>query len=507
MESLDKIARDVLGSLQEGCQVIGFDWRYLYVNDALVRQGRLSREELSGRTMMEAYPGVEAQPFFPLLRRCMAERTRERIEIEFAFPDGSIGWFDLRIVPVPDGICILSLDTTEAKRAQTQLSQAEEQLRQSQKMEAVGVLAGGVAHDFNNVLSVILGYGDMLLADLKPTDPIRADIEEIEKAANRAAALTRQLLVFSRQQVLEPKVLVLNDVLVGMDRMFQRILGADVDLVTLPAPSLGRVRVDPNSIEQVIMNLVVNAREAMPQGGKLTMETANVELDEEYARHHLDVRPGPYVMLVVTDNGEGMDRATQARIFDPFFTTRSKGKGTGFGLSTVFGIVRQSGGHLWLHSEPGHGTTFKVFLPRVDDPADSVAPAEEPVLRGGNETILLVEDDDQVRAVTRGILRRAGYAVLEGRNAGDALLQSEMHHGTIHLMLSDVVMPQMSGPELAKRLASVRPDMKLLCMSGYTDDSIVRHGILEAKVSYLQKPITVDALTRKVRETLDAPGK
>jgi two-component system cell cycle sensor histidine kinase/response regulator CckA len=506
MQSLDKIARDVLDSLQEGCQVVGFDWRYLYVNDALVRQGRLPREELLGRTMMDCFPSLEEQPFFAVLRRCMRERVGDRAEIEFMFADGSPGWFDLRMVPVPDGLCIISLDTTEERLARARHHGTEEQLRQSQKMEAVGVLAGGIAHDFNNLLSVILCYGDLSRAKLQPNDPLREDLEEIGKAAKRAADLTRQLLMFSRQQVLEPKVLVLNDVLASMEKMFQRILGADIDLFSLPAPSLGRVRVDPSSLEQVIMNLIVNARDAMPQGGKITLETGDVLLDEEYAKHHLGVTPGPYVMLAVTDTGRGIDKATQARIFEPFFTTKDKGKGTGLGLSTVFGIVKQSGGSIWLYSEPGRGTTFKVFFPCVDEPSDLVQVFDSPLTLRGTETILLVEDDDQVRAVTSGLLQRNGYQVIEARNAGEALLQSERQEH-IDLLLSDVVMPRMSGPELAKRLGTTRPDMKVLCMSGYTDDSIVRHGVLKATMAFLQKPITMASLTAKVREVLDAPAR
>jgi CheY-like chemotaxis protein len=343
----------------------------------------------------------------------------------------------------------------------------------------------------------------MIVSDLKPGDPIRADVEEIRTAARRAADLTRQLLMFSRQQVIEPKVLDLNEVLTGMDKMLQRILGADVDLVSLPAKELGRVRGDPSGVEQVILNLVVNARDAMPTGGKLTMETANVVLDEQYARDHLGVKPGPHVMLAVTDTGVGMDRATQARIFEPFFTTKDKGKGTGLGLSTVFGIVQQSGGSIWVYSELGTGTTFKVYLPRVDAPADiSKSGAGQTMLRG-TETILLVEDDEQVRGVARGILQRSGYRVIDAGNAAEALLHSEQHSGPVHLLLSDVVMPQMSGPELAKRLASARPDMKVLCMSGYTDDTIVRHGVLGSQIMYLQKPITPESLTLKVREVLD----
>jgi len=502
--SFDKLALDVLDSLLEGCQVIGFDWTYLYVNDAAARQGQRSREQLVGRTMMECYPGIDGTTMFAVLRRCMAERTHERMENEFTLPDGSKGWFQLRFVPVPMGVCILSLDITDEKRAAETLRRTEEQLRQAQKMEAVGRLAGGVAHDFNNILSVILGYGGFLLEDLRPDDPMRSEVEEIRKAATRGAALTRQLLLFSRQQLLEPKVVDLNELLSGMDKMLQRILGADVDLVSLTAQSLGRVRVDPGSIEQVIMNLVVNARDAMPTGGKLTMQTGNVVLDEAYAREHLGVTPGPHVMLAVTDTGTGMDQATQARIFEPFFTTKEKGKGTGIGLSTVFGIVQQSGGHVWVYSEPGRGTTFKIYLPRVDAAVEAVRAIEPPATLRGSETILLAEDDDQVRAVALGILRKRGYRVIEARNAGEALRQSEKHAGTIHLLLSDVVMPEMSGPELGRRLASARPDMKVLCMSGYTDDSIVRHGVLEAGIAYLQKPLTADALTTKVREVLES---
>ena len=320
-------------------------------------------------------------------------------------------------------------DITAQRQGEEALRRTEEQLRQSQKMEAVGRLAGGVAHDFNNVLSVILSYADLMLMDLKPDEPMRDEVEEIGKAAKRAAELTRQLLMFSRQQVLQPKVIDLNEVLVNMDKMLQRIVGADVDLVARPTQPLGRVLVDPNNIEQVVMNLVVNARDAMPRGGKLTVETANVVLDETYARDHLGVKSGPHVMLAITDTGTGMDRITMTRIFEPFFTTKAPGHGTGLGLSTVFGIVQQSGGSIWADSEPGRGTTFKVYLPRVDRALDVVRPAVPPTMLRGSETILLVEDDDQVRAVARGILSRCGYHLIEARNAGEALLHSESHPG------------------------------------------------------------------------------
>ncbi len=393
----------------------------------------------------------------------------------------------------------------EAKRlAERNELRLEQQLRQLQKMEAVGRLAGGVAHDFNNVLSVILGYAGQLLEDMKPDEPMRDDIEEIRKAGERAAALTRQLLTFSRQQVLESKVLDLNEALGKMDQMLQHVVGADVALVWLLEQALGRVRVDPASVEQVVMNLVVNARDAMPTGGTLTLETRNVALDEAYAREHLGVVPGPHVLLAVSDTGTGIDSATLTRIFEPFFTTKAVGKGTGLGLSTVFGIVQRSGGSVRVQSQPGVGTTFKVYLPRVEAPIDAARASKRPTTLRGCEMILLVEDDDQVRAVVRGILRKSGYSVLEARNGAEALELSEKHSGTIQLLVSDVVMPQMSGPELAKRLAQTRPNIKVLCMSGYTDDSIVRHGVLEAQIAYLQKPISREALTTKVREVLDA---
>jgi two-component system cell cycle sensor histidine kinase/response regulator CckA len=437
-----------------------------------------------------------------LLHEAIRDGRTSTVEVLNYRKDGTSFWNQLTVSPVRDS----SGQVTNFVGVQTDVTgrrQLESQLRQAQKMEAVGRLAGGVAHDFNNLLCVILSYSEMMLGDLKKGDPIRGEIEEIHCAARRAADLTRQLLMFSRQQVLEPKVLDLNDMLAGMDKMLRRLLGADVDLVTLRAQHLGRVRADPSSVEQVIMNLVVNARDAMPTGGTLTTETANVVLDETYAQAHLGVKPGPHVMLAVTDTGTGIDKATRARIFEPFFTTKESGKGTGLGLSTVFGVVQQSRGSISVHSEVGKGTTFAVYLPLVDAAVEVVREAESVTTSRGSETILLVEDDDQVRIVARGILSRSGYHVIEASNAGEALLCSEEHCGAIDLLLSDVVMPQVSGPALAKRLASDRPEMKVLCMSGYTDDSIVRHGVLEAQIAYLQKPFTPDTLTGRVRDVLD----
>jgi CheY-like chemotaxis protein len=325
------------------------------------------------------------------------------------------------------------------------------------------------------------------------------------QAGRRAADLTRQLLLFSRQQVVETKVLDLSAILTNVNKMVRRLVGEDVEVIVRPAPSVGSVRADPSSVEQVIMNLVVNARDAMPTGGTITMTTADVTLDETYARTHLGAKPGPHVMLAVTDTGSGMDEATLARIFEPFFTTKEKGKGTGLGLSTVYGIVQQAGGTVWVDSALGKGTSFEVYLPRVDEAVQDAMPTVEPATLRGTETILLVEDEEQLRVVARGILKKFGYEVLEAKSGAEALQICERHRRTIHLLLSDVVMPKMSGPELAKRLVQARPGMRVLCMSGYTDDSIVRHGVLEGQMAFLQKPFTPGTLTRKVREVLDAP--
>ena len=439
------------------------------------------------------------------VREAIREGRACAVELLNYRKDGTPFWNHLAISPVRD----TRGTVTNFVGVQTDVTvrrQLEAQLRQAQKMEAVGRLAGGVAHDFNNLLSVVLSYSEMILADLKKGDPIREDVEEIHRAGERAADLTRQLLVFSRQQAVETRVMVLNDVLLGMDKMLQRLVGEDVTLTTIFEASLGRVRVDPGSIEQLVMNLAINARDAMPMGGKLTMETANVVLDEQYVSTHLGAVPGPYVMLSVSDTGTGMDRATLAQIFEPFFTTKETGKGTGLGLSTVFGIVQQSGGNLWVYSEPGLRTTIKVYLPRVDAVAEESEKEREPTPVPGGEIILLVEDDAQVRHVARGILLKHGYVVLEASSAGDAILLSENHAGVIHLLLSDIVMPVMSGPAMAKRLVETRPEMRVLLMSGYTDDTAVRHGVIDASFSYLQKPLTVAALTKKVRGVLDSAG-
>ncbi|HEX8845149.1 MAG TPA: PAS domain S-box protein [Pyrinomonadaceae bacterium] len=397
---------------------------------------------------------------------------------------------------IPVGVQGIARDVTERK-------ELEGQLRQAQKMEAAGKLAGGVAHDFNNLLTVINGYSNLTLRRLTAEDPLRLNVEEIRKAGERAAGLTRQLLAFSRKQVLQPKVIDLNGVVREVEKMLRRLIGEDIELRAALGPGLGRVKADPGQIEQVLMNLAVNARDAMPRGGKLTIGTENVYLDEEYAAHHAAVAPGHHVMLAVSDTGSGMDEETRARIFEPFFTTKEAGKGTGLGLSTVYGIVKQSGGHIWVYSEVGRGTTFKIYLPRVGEDAQEYRQTPEPAERfWGAETILLAEDDEMVRTMTHVILTERGYRVLAAANGTAALSVCEQAEGPIHLLLTDVVMPGMSGRELADRLARLRPEMKVLFMSGYTDDAIVHHGVLDEGVNFIQKPFTPDALARKVREVL-----
>jgi len=387
----------------------------------------------------------------------------------------------------------------------TDRKQLEEQLLQSQKMEAVGQLAGGIAHDFNNILTAIVGYTDLLTAELGANSRQLEDLEEIRKAARRAAALTRQLLSFSRKQVLEPRIVDVNGVVMNLDKMLRSLISENIALKIQLADDLDAARVDPNQLEQVIMNLAINARDAMPDGGTLTIETANATLDENYAATHVSVIPGDYVMLAVTDTGCGMSEATQTRIFEPFFTTKPAGRGTGLGLSTVYGIVKQSAGNIWLYSEPDKGTTFKIYLPALDALPEEIgktAPIE--AARQGSGTVLLVEDDEQLRRLTHRALATQGYVVLEADRGRLALDIARRHNGPIDLLLTDLVMPDINGRKLADALRAARPGLRVLFMSGYPDSAIVNHGMLEAGVAYLAKPFTTDAVARKVREVLNA---
>ncbi len=667
-----------LDAMLEGCQVIGPDWRYLYVNETAAAQGRCAREALVGRTMMEAYPGIDATPMFAALRRCMTDRVARRLDTEFEFPDGSRGWFELRLQPVPEGVFILSLDVTARRRAEARIEHlnavlrgigkvnqiiaretdrdrmihaictelvsargfdsvsvvltdetgdeiraeasagrrltglqellgqgripecareafasrdlvlrrdqafscegcpvvpelgpatdelihpleqsghvygfmvahlpqgmgddpeerrllrevagdigvalhgmrlrqerddseaalvsTQEQLLQSQKLEAVGRLAGGVAHDFNNILAAQIGCCELIEDQLRPGDPLTEDVATIKSCAERAAGLTRQLLAFSRKQALQVEVLDLNDVVRGIENMLERLIGEDVLLKTALAPGLGRVKADPGQVEQVIMNLAVNARDAMPDGGNLTIETADVELDRDYARSHIGATPGPHVMLAISDTGTGMDEPTRRRLFEPFFTTKEHGKGTGLGLATVYGIVKQSGGNIWVYSESGRGTTFKIYLPRVEDTAEAPRRRIRAAALGAGERVLVVEDEPVLRELMGRLVAELGYRATTAVDGAAALALVERDGLHPDLLLTDVVMPGMSGRTLAERLAPLVPGLKVLYASGYTDNTIIHHGVLDAGVAFLQKPFTTSDLAAKIREVLD----
>ncbi|HEV8588928.1 MAG TPA: PAS domain S-box protein [Pyrinomonadaceae bacterium] len=399
---------------------------------------------------------------------------------------------------------VLAHDVTERKRAEEALRDTEEQLRQAQKLEGVGRLAGGIAHDFNNLLTVINGFCSLAMRGLNSEDPLLENLEEVKKAGERATSLTRQLLAFSRKQVLQPKILNLDWVVTDMEKMLRRVIGENIDLRAVLEPKLGNVNADPGQIEQIILNLVVNARDSMPDGGKLTIETDNVYLDEEYGKHHVGAQVGRHVMLAVSDSGHGMDQQTLERIFEPFFTTKELGKGTGLGLSTVYGIVKQSGGNIWVYSEEGRGTTFKVYLPRVGDGAEECKRnVQDAKVAQGSETILLVEDEEMLRKLARQTLKSHGYQIVEASNGNEAVSVSAQHQGAIHLLLTDVIMPGINGSELATRLVKTRPSLRVLFMSGYTDDAIVHQGVLDESANFIQKPFTPDGLARRVREVLD----
>ena len=454
----------------------------------------------------QTVPPEQLETVRQMIARKLAGDRITAYELEIIAKDG-------RRIPVEvntaliihDGVAVgiqgIARDVTERKKL-------EQQLRQAQKMEAIGLLAGGVAHDFNNLLTVIIGYSDLTIGRLRDDDPLQLNLEEIRKACNFAASLTRQLLAFSRKQILQPRVLDLNSVVAEMGRMLRRLIGEDVELRTVLTPDLGNIRADPGQIEQVLLNLAINARDAMPVGGKLTIETQAVSFNEELADQPFAVSAGSYIKLLVTDTGIGMDEETVARIFEPFFTTKEAGRGTGLGLSTVYGIIKQSGGCILVHSELGRGTTFAVYLPQVDAGSEEykLSTANQGHLQG-SKTILLVEDDGTVRRTVSKILETYGYQVLEARNGGSALLLCEQYKKPIDLLLTDVVMPEMSGRELADRLASQHPEMKVLYMSGYTDDVIVHHGVLNEGIAFIQKPFAVDVLARKIREVLGDPGK
>jgi two-component system cell cycle sensor histidine kinase/response regulator CckA len=482
--------------------------RFLAVNDVAVSRYGYTREEFLGMTIEQIRPLADV----PALRESVRDvhgtirktgtwrhlrKNGEIINVEITTHDLEFGGRPARLV--------LATDVTERMRAEAERDALEKQLAQAQRVESIGRLAGGVAHDFNNLLVVILGHADLLLNRPAAADPAVGDsLREIRKAGERAANLTRQLLAFGRKQVLTIKTIDLNRVIAEFEGMLTRLIRESIDVKTHLAPDLGSVKADPFQIEQILLNLCINARDAMPDGGRLTIETTNVSLDEEFAKGHTEVRPGPYVMLAVSDTGSGMDAETVGKIFDPFYTTKEKGKGTGLGLSMVYGIVKQHGGNIWVYSEPGRGTTFKVYLPRVDEPAAAeeavpVVPAHASV---DPETVLVVEDEDTVRDLVCRMLSGAGYDVIEARGGPEAVRLAK-ERKTIHLLMTDVVMPEMSGRMVRDRVTALHPDVKVLYLSGYTDNVVAHQGVLETGVHFLQKPFTAPALAAKVREALE----
>src|SRR5258705_5421613 len=483
------------------------DWngRFVLVNQATAQVYGTTVESLVGKTDADFNPNVEEIAHFLRHDRDVMSSGPAKIIAEEPVTNPTTGdtrWFQTIKVPLrspAEGTATLLRVATEI----TERKRLEEQLLQSQKMEAVGQLAVGVADDFNNILTAIVGYTDLLAAELANNVRQLEDLEEIRKAARRAAALTRQLLAFSRKQVLEPRIIDVNSVVLNLDKMLRSLISENIELKTDLADNLGAARADPNQIEQVIMNLAINARDAMPDGGTVTIETGNVTLDDAYAAQHVSVIPGEYVMLAVSDTGCGMDAKTQSRIFEPFFTTKPAGRGTGLGLSTVYGIVKQSGGNIWLYSEPNEGTVFKIYLPRVSLDVGVAAVAKAPSIRGGTETVLIVEDDAQIQQLVLEVLAEKGYNVLVSSNGLEALQLLSSLSAPLDLILTDVVMAQMCGRELAERAASIKPDTKVLFMSGYTNDAIVRHGVLDSGTWFIQKPFAADALAARVREVLD----
>lgn len=506
----EKSYRTLIETMNESVGMLDSQGRVIYANDQLCELTGYNQQELDHFPALDLIAESDRDGF----ARRLGDRSSgaaSRYEVNLVRKDG--GHCRVFVSPKPkmsmdgefEGSFAVITDITEQVETAKKLEESEEQLRQSQKMEAIGRLAGGVAHDFNNLLTAITGYSRLILDDLKPSDPLYHDVEEIANAGDRAAALTRQLLAFSRRQVLQPKVLDLNSIVGNMEKMLRRLIGTHIDLNTPSEPGLRRVVADPGQIEQVIMNLVINARDAMPQGGEIEIRTENVNLNEQDAAAAGGLIAGAHAMLTVTDTGTGMDEKTRKKIFEPFFTTKPKDKGTGLGLATVFGIVSQSGGAITVESQPNEGATFRIYLPEAEAPAEEeVATAGLDSPESGGETVLVVEDEDVVRGLIVRTLESKGYKTLQAEHGGDALLLCERHKGGIELMITDIVMPRMSGLELAERLKPIRPDMEVLFVSGYSDEIIADHGIADGGIHFVQKPFASRVLLKKIREILDA---
>jgi PAS domain S-box-containing protein len=503
LRSSEERYRDLIENAHDIIYTHDLDGNYTSMNAAVEYITGFTPEEAMGKNIRDIIVPDELPRVTEMIRRKLQGERVTNYELEIRAKDGRTVTVEVntRIVyrdGEPVAIQGIARDITGRKRL-------EEQLLQAQKLESVGRLAGGIAHDFNNMLTAINGYSDLALRKMEPEDTVRGYLEEIKKAGERSALLTNQLLAFSRRQILHPQLIRINDVIHDTMNMLKRMIGEDIDLETELKQAVGTIKFDPGQLSQILMNLTVNARDAMPDGGKVTIETSNIFIDPNYASTHVGLLPGAYVLLTVSDTGSGMSPEVQEQIFEPFFTTKGVGKGTGLGLATVYGIVRQSGGGIFVYSEEGHGSTFKIYIPRV---ADEVAPDHEeaapPKLAVGTETILLAEDEDLVRSLSRQVLEACGYTVIEARDGLEALEILEKEDGRIDLLVTDVIMPRMGGRELAERLRLSRPELPILFASGYTDEAVVRHGVLDSNMNFIQKPFTLDDVARKVRDLLDA---
>lgn len=497
--------RNILDSMMEGFQIIDFEWHFVYLNTTATQYYRRTEKELLHNTIMEVFPDIENSSVLCAIKRCMVDRKPQTIVHDFEYSEGDKAWFTLSIQPIPEGVFILSIDISEQQKLQKDKDTLQSQLLQSQKLEAIGQLAGGIAHDFNNMLNVILGHTQLSLMTISSNNALFSGLKEIDKAARRSAELTQQLLAFARKQPISPKMLDLNETITGLLKILQRLISEGIDLSWTPGHNLWPIYADPSQTNQILTNLSVNAKDAINNTGKITIETKNIVLDEIYCTNHQGHIPGEYVMLSFGDTGCGMDKKTLERIFEPFFTTKGIGKGTGLGLATTFGIVKQNKGFINVYSEPGLGSTFNIYFPRFLGPVteEKKKEAVEPIEKG-TETILLVEDEIAVKDLVKLMLERLGYNVITTISPNDAIQLVKNNAQEIHLMIVDVVMPEMTGRELADQVMSMLPELKVLFMSGYTADVIAHHGILDKNVNFLQKPFSIKNLAAKIREVLDA---
>jgi two-component system, cell cycle sensor histidine kinase and response regulator CckA len=501
----EKRHRQLLESIQDSVCVLDPEWRHVMVNDAAVRLTGIPREMLLANKLTDLFPGVEDTPFFASFAQSMITRTATVVENEYHFADGRRGWYQVQVYPVPQGILCISRDITDQKRMQEEQEKLHAQLQQAQKMEAVGQLAGGVAHDFNNMLTGILGYAALALEEAEEGTSLHTNLEEIQSAAQRSADLTGQLLAFARRQTVQPRVLDLNKLVHNTLKLLRRLIPEEIELTWLPGAGLWRVKMDAVQVDQILTNLTVNARDAITGAGQITIETDNGSVNEMQCAGQVDCSPGDYVILTVNDTGHGMDAETLAHIFEPFFTTKQMNKGTGMGLATVYGIIKQNGGFVNVYSEPDIGTAFRIYLPRCTEVDEAPRPSRAlpDTISSGNETVLFVEDEPALLRLGNTLLGRLGYTVLSASLPTEALELAESYDGDIHLLMTDVVMPEMNGSELAEQVRALRPGIKALFTSGYTASVVARRGVVDEEVPFIQKPFVLPALAAKLREVLD----